>query len=208
MYEGLRERKKRKMRELIAQTAAELFEERGFEGVTIAQLAAAADVAEKTIFNYFPAKEDLVFDRDHEFQERLVKLVDSSAPGTPLVERFRSFWLSFVDGMVGEAEKRGKGMSVLVRSSPALRERLLSMEDRHRQALELVIRKRMEFGDDPVTPGVLAGAIMSIQHSLIDLHGQLKTRNCGRLEIEARLREYVERSCAILSEGLGGYRIP
>jgi AcrR family transcriptional regulator len=58
---GLRERKKQRTRELIAETARELFVERGFERVTVAEIARSSEVSEKTVFNYFPTKEDLVF---------------------------------------------------------------------------------------------------------------------------------------------------
>ena len=61
--EGLRERKKRQTREAIAAAAMALFHERGFDAVTVADVARAADVSEKTVFNYFPTKEDLVFHR-------------------------------------------------------------------------------------------------------------------------------------------------
>ncbi len=59
--EGLRERKKRAARQAIATTARRLFAERGFDAVTVADVAAAAQVSEKTVFNYFPTKEDLAF---------------------------------------------------------------------------------------------------------------------------------------------------
>lgn len=60
--EGLRERKKRLMRQQLSDTATEMFVERGFEAVRVAEVAAACGVSEKTVFNYFPTKESLVLD--------------------------------------------------------------------------------------------------------------------------------------------------
>ena len=60
MAEGLRERKKRLMRERLSDTAARLFLERGFDAVRVAEVAEACGVSEKTVFNYFPTKEALL----------------------------------------------------------------------------------------------------------------------------------------------------
>ena len=61
---GLREIKKVRTRQFIAETAARLFAERGYENVAVIDVARAAEVAEKTVYNYFPAKEHLLLDRD------------------------------------------------------------------------------------------------------------------------------------------------
>ncbi|GAB3576709.1 TetR/AcrR family transcriptional regulator [Leifsonia lichenia] len=60
---GLRERKKRRMRRLLSDTATELFVERGFDAVQVAEIARVCGVSEKTVFNYFPSKEALLLDR-------------------------------------------------------------------------------------------------------------------------------------------------
>jgi AcrR family transcriptional regulator len=79
--EGLRERKKRLTRRHISDIATGLFMERGFGEVTIAEIAQTADVSVNTIYNYFPAKEDLLFDRHAEAVERLSLLVRARRPG-------------------------------------------------------------------------------------------------------------------------------
>ena len=60
---GLRERKKRLMRQQLSDTATRMFVERGFDAVRVAEVAEACGVSEKTVFNYFPTKESLVLDR-------------------------------------------------------------------------------------------------------------------------------------------------
>ena len=61
--ESLRERKKRQTRQLLADTATQMFLARGFDGVRVSEIAEACGVSEKTVFNYFPTKEALVMDR-------------------------------------------------------------------------------------------------------------------------------------------------
>ena len=75
MAEGLRERKKRQTRQHISDMATGLFLERGFDAVTIAEIADAADVSVNTVYNYFPAKEDLFLDRSKGIVERLSRFV-------------------------------------------------------------------------------------------------------------------------------------
>jgi AcrR family transcriptional regulator len=68
---GLRSRKRLATREGISNVATRLFAERGFDRVTVDEIATAADVGRKTVFNYFPRKEDMFFDRDEEGRETL-----------------------------------------------------------------------------------------------------------------------------------------
>ena len=72
---GLRQRKKQQTRELIADTAWRLFADRGFERVTVAEIAREAQVSVATVFNYFPTKEDLFFYRLEAFGAQLVEAV-------------------------------------------------------------------------------------------------------------------------------------
>ncbi|HWN36645.1 MAG TPA: TetR family transcriptional regulator [Pseudonocardia sp.] len=82
---GLRERKKQLTRQAILDTAKAMFAERGYDGVTVAEIADAVNIAAKTVFVYFPSKEDLVFDGEAEMRERIVARIRDRAPGeTPL----------------------------------------------------------------------------------------------------------------------------
>lgn len=83
--EGLRERKKQATREHISNTATRLFIERGFEQVTIDEVAIAANVSKMTVFNYFPRKEDLFFDRSDDVQQLLRQAIEGRGKRSPLV---------------------------------------------------------------------------------------------------------------------------
>src|SRR3954468_689632 len=90
---GLRERKKEQTRRLIAETARRLFAERGFDAVTVGEVARAADVSEKTVFNYFATKEDLFYAGMEAFEDRLLGAVRDRGPGETALAAFRRFLL-------------------------------------------------------------------------------------------------------------------
>src|SRR4051812_29860694 len=88
---GLRERKKERTRTLIADTARRLFVERGFEGVSVAEIAREADVSEATVFNYFPTKEELVYNRLEAFEDEMLAAVRDRPEGESIAAAFARF---------------------------------------------------------------------------------------------------------------------
>src|SRR6266545_1353416 len=121
---GLRELKKQRTREAIAETAFGLFAERGFERVTVADVAEAAGVSVKTVFNYFPTKEDLFFDEVPARQAALVGAVRDREPGESVIAALRRQQLAHCDRMVSP------GFAVFARiieESPALRAKELEV---------------------------------------------------------------------------------
>src|SRR5581483_12227237 len=121
---GLRKSKKRRTREAIAQAAADLFSERGFAAVTIEDVARAADVSRQTVFNYFPTKEQMLFDREDEIGAALLALVRNRPDGASLVKAFRGHTLAFWERfgrILGEGGER-HGFWEIVQASPALRD--------------------------------------------------------------------------------------
>src|SRR6478609_7124628 len=93
---GLRELKKARTRKLIADAAARLFAERGYENVTVTDVARAAQVAEQTVYNYFASKELLVVDREDRVTDRLCELIRTRPAGTTAAGAVRAFVLSSV----------------------------------------------------------------------------------------------------------------
>src|SRR3954463_5892737 len=90
---GLRERKKLQTRQSIANTAMRLFLERGFDNVSISEIARATDVSDKTVFNYFPTKEDLFYSRFETFEADLLEAIRARPRGESYVAAFGRFLL-------------------------------------------------------------------------------------------------------------------
>jgi AcrR family transcriptional regulator len=133
---GLRERKKQQTRQLIAQTAARLFAERGYEQVAIVDVARNAQVAEKTVYNYFPTKEALVVDLEQPLRKRLVELIRTRPAAASPAAVIRSEALAFVESIrtLSPEQVRG-GLGHLGALSPTIRRLSLEMTDRLGSAL-------------------------------------------------------------------------
>jgi AcrR family transcriptional regulator len=91
---GLRERKKQKTRETIINVALELFAEKGYEHTTIAEIAEAAEVSPRTIFAYFPSKEDILFCDMPAAYERFAGALRERAEGVTTLDVVREFLMS------------------------------------------------------------------------------------------------------------------
>src|SRR5919197_358663 len=118
--EGLRERKKRRTREAIGEAARRLFVERGFEAVPIAEIAEAAEVSEKTVFNYFPTKEDLVYWRLEAFEEQLLDSIRDRRPGESALEGFGRFMREPRGLLAKDPPDELVGVTRMIAGSPAL----------------------------------------------------------------------------------------
>jgi len=125
---GLRERKRARTRLHIADTAARLFAERGYENVAVTDVAREAEVAEQTVYNYFPTKEQLVIDRDQQVQEGLSDLIRSRPPGITAAAAVRDFILGFVAGIRSIPPEQWRGeLGYLAAISPTVRRLALEM---------------------------------------------------------------------------------
>jgi AcrR family transcriptional regulator len=122
---GLRERKKQETRQRISDVATGLFAVRGFDDVKVVEVAEAAEVSKMTVFNYFPRKEDLFFDRGEEAVALLTETITERPPGESVLGALRRLSLRLLAeghpfGAVGEGYER---FFQVVRDSPALQAR-------------------------------------------------------------------------------------
>lgn len=136
MDEGLRERKKRETRLAISAVATKLFFARGFDAVTVDEVARAAKVSKMTVFNYFARKEDLLFDREAEGMQLLQSVLEnrgSKSVLTALREEVSS--LVVAKYIFTRFDSEVLEFWGLVDQSPALRARLRELADEARELL-------------------------------------------------------------------------
>jgi AcrR family transcriptional regulator len=208
---GLRERKKAQTRQLIADTAWRLFADRGFERVTVAEVAREAQVAVATVFNYFPTKEDLFFFRLEAFGADLVEAVAARPAGEPALAAFRRHLLG-AGGLLAQAEagdgqalERLRTMNRVIAASPALQARELQAFAGTAAALA----DRLAAGSG-ATPGdldaqVAANALVGVQRALVDYTRRRVLAEERPAGLAADVRARAERAFALLEDGLGGY---
>jgi AcrR family transcriptional regulator len=137
---GLRERKKARTRRVIADAAARLFAERGYEKVAVSDVAREAEVSEQTVYNYFQTKEQLVIDRDQLVQDELSRRIRTRAPGTTAAAAIREFVLDTVEGIRRIPAEQWRGeLGFLAVISPTVHRLSLEMSDRQATALAATI---------------------------------------------------------------------
>ena len=205
---GLRERKKEQTRRHIADTARALFAERGFERVTVAEIARAAEVSDQTVFNYFPTKEDLVYWRLGSFEEELLAAVRDRGPDESALAAFRRFVLA-QRGLLGEHEpdavEQLTAFTRMIAASPALQAREAQILNGYTHALAALLAEQTGAGPDALEPVVVANALVGVHRALIGYTRARILRGEHGPELAREVERRTERAFALLEAGLGDY---
>jgi AcrR family transcriptional regulator len=203
---GLRARKKERTRQLIGETARRLFTERGFDDVTVEDIARQAEVSRKTVFNYFPTKEDLFYSGFEFFQERLLAAVSERRPGESILTAFCRFIIESHGLLAADdpaALERLYEVNRLIAESPALLARERQIQARYTDALAALIAEETAARPGDVAPWVAANAMIGLHKALVDqVRRQLLAGERDRKRIARRVRAQAKRAVTLLDDGL------
>src|SRR3954468_11300212 len=207
---SLRERKKAQTRQLIADTARRLFAERGFEAVTVNEVARAADVAPATVFNYFPTKEDLFYSGLEAFEDELLAAVRDRAPGESALAAFGRF-VTTPRGLLAakepEAVERLAGFTRVITESPALLARERQIYEGYTTALAALLADEAGARPGDVTPWAAANAMLGVHRALVEYSRARIAEGARNPGLLRDVRAQGRRALALLEQGLGTYAV-
>jgi AcrR family transcriptional regulator len=205
---GLRERKKQQTRLQISETARRLFLERGFEAVSVAEVAREADVSVGTVFNYFPTKEDLFYSGMDVFEAQVLDAVRDRPEGEPVLAAFRRVVL---DGIPRLALDETAGVIAtaarIVGSSRSLQAREREIVARYTEQLAALIAEETRRDAGDVEAASVATALMGVQRALVAyVHASVLAGRRGA-SLASAARSQAKRAFARLEQGLGDYAV-
>jgi AcrR family transcriptional regulator len=205
MATGLRERRKQETRRAISDVATEMFVTRGFDEVTISQVAEAAGVSKMTVTNYFPRKEDLVFDRADAITRQLADVVTTRRPGESMLAAIRRDYAEAAARADVTLGLSSPEFARMITSSPALASRGLEMLYQREQALGDAIAA--ETGTDNPAQRLIAAILCSVHRVLFAEASRRSMAGEPRPQTCAVLAEEATRAFDLLEPSLGGYQV-
>jgi len=198
---GLREANKARTRLAISNIATRLFIDRGFENVTVAEIAEAAQVSVKTVFNYFSTKEDLFFDRADDVRDSIVAAVRRRPPGVSVLDALHelftqrrvpfdeSGWRPLRDP---QAYADFRSFIAAEHASPALRARRLAITESWTHWFEELLAEEIDAREAKVLASLIVGLVA------------LRDRELSAAMLEGLSARTVERRVrALMDEGFG-----
>ena len=208
---GLRELKKEQTRQLIADTAWRLFADRGFDQVSVAEVAREAQVAEATVYNYFRTKEDLFYLRLEVFGTRLAEAVRSRPPGEPALAAFRRALLA-EGGLVARVEAGDdraldqlRTINQLICASPALLAREQQALSQATSLLADVLAADTRAAPGDLRPQIAAHALIGVHRTLLDYVRSRVQAGDNPAGLAAEIRKVTADAFELLEQGLRDY---
>jgi AcrR family transcriptional regulator len=207
--EGLRERKKRLMRQQLSDTATRMFLDRGFDAVRVTEIADACGVSEKTVFNYFPTKESLILDR---LESTMASLRTGLAdPAVPPVEAAllildreigdMTSWLAAQDDQVlaGAMMRR---FGAMIAATPSLRAHQSDMMDSYVAVAAAILAERTAMSADDPEPQIAAAALLGLWRIQFQSLSRYLDGTRTAAQVHAAVTADVHRAARLIDTGL------
>ncbi|MFE4974407.1 TetR/AcrR family transcriptional regulator [Kitasatospora sp. NPDC056651] len=204
---GLRERKKERTRRAISEAAIGLFLEHGFDRVSVADVAAAAEVSKPTLFSYFPSKEELVVHRFADHQEQSADVVRGRGPDESALDALRR---DFLDGLARRDPVTGLNdhpqvlaFTALVHGTPSLAARVSAYVARAEQSLAGALREAPDLPAPRELTATLLAAQVTATQRVLALHNWRRIGEDGRTadDLHPEAAADAERAFDLLAHG-------
>jgi AcrR family transcriptional regulator len=195
--DGLRQTKKAATRQQIADAAMRLFVTRGFDHVTVAQIAAEAGVSEKTVFNYFPTKEDLFFDEVPDRLRDLVVAIRERPEGESVLAALQRLQLAQIPRLTSPGFAH---FARTLEGAPELVAKEVDVMARFAQVLATELEAE---GLDERDARIVAGLLVSVHRQFFRAARLLAIEDRTGPQAAKRLRADIARAFALLESGLG-----
>jgi AcrR family transcriptional regulator len=208
MVAGLRERKKQQTREGIAEAAVTLFAERGFDSVPVAEIAERAYVSEATVYNYFPTKEDLIYQGLESYEEQLLAAIRERRADQSIPQAFRAFVLR-VHGLLAAPDPAAIEalvvISRIIADSPVLLARENTIHTQYTRALAALIAEEVGAELNDIEPQVVATALVGVHRALVEHVRAGLLAGTPPPRLARSVRTQASRAFATLERGLATY---
>jgi AcrR family transcriptional regulator len=186
----------------------DLFLDRGFEHVSVAEVAAAAGVTEKTVFNHFATKEELVYPQDHDTEAALLDALRSRPAGTSALTALRTF---FLDGYAqrfprdAATRRRAAKIAKLVADSPVLRARERSILARYADGVRDQLAAELGARPGDLRPAVVANAVIAVHQAVLEGYRAALPGRESAAKLSERMHHAAAEAFDLLAAGLGSY---
>ena len=209
--QGLRQRKKNLMRQLISDTATGLFLERGFDEVRVSEVAAACDVSEKTVYNYFPTKESLLLDREEDSANELRRVLGPGATASPvdavvgILTREMDQFVVYLHSTNDVNAREILRFNDLIENTPSLKTARTDMIDRLVQVAAQSMAARAGVDPNEPEPQIAADALLGLwriyYRAIIKHSGQVTDADTLRDDV----LDEVRRAARLIDSGLWSF---
>jgi AcrR family transcriptional regulator len=208
---GLRERKKQRTRLLISETARRLFAERGFEAVSVSEIAREAEVSQATVFNYFPTKEDLVFQGMEAFEVQLLAAIRDRPAGESVLQAFGRFVAQPRGFLAVEDEASRKSfvnVACMIVASPALLAREREILAGYTESVATLLRQETGARPNDLQAWIVAATLVGLHGTLISyVRRRLLDGSDDMRRLARELRREANKAIDLLHRGLADYAV-